>query len=328
MLRRLHEEQPRSFSFTSENKAWAEAQIKKYPVGREASAIIPLLWRAQEQEGWLTRPAIEYVADLLGMAYMRALEVATFYFMFHLQPVGKVAHVQVCGTLSCMLCGAEDLITVCKEKISPNPHQLSADGNFSWEEVECLGACSNAPMAQIGKDYFEDLSEETLRQIIDNLCTEEPPTPGPQNGRFASEPKQGLTSLMKYESGRTKFNGSVQMAFDLKDTIKRIDGTETELVTPWLKVGKKKTMQTVMRKPKILKSPKKSVPGDLSSLSGLGAKAKIILNRLGIFYIIQVSQWGAEEINWIHSHSSGSLSLNKLKSFVEQAKIFVINQHG
>ena len=327
MLRRLHEEQPRSFSFTSENKAWAEAQIKKYPVGREASAIIPLLWRAQEQEGWLTRPAIEYVADLLGMAHMRALEVATFYFMFHLQPVGKVAHVQVCGTLSCMLCGAEDLITVCKEKISPNPHQLSADGNFSWEEVECLGACSNAPMAQIGKDYFEDLSEETLRQIIDNLCTEEPPTPGPQNGRFASEPKQGLTSLMKYESGRTKFNGSVQMAFDLKDTIKRIDGTETELVTPWLKVGKKKTMQSVMRKPKILKSPKKSVPDDLSSLSGLGEKAKIVLNRLGVFYIVQVSQWGAEEINWVHSHSSGSLSLNKLKSFVEQAKIFVINQH-
>ena len=320
MLRRLHEEQPRSFSFTSENKAWAEAQIKKYPVGREASAIIPLLWRAQEQEGWLTRPAIEHVADLLGMAYMRALEVATFYFMFQLQPVGKVAHIQVCGTLSCMLCGAEDLITVCKEKISPNPHQVSADGNFSWEEVECLGACSNAPMAQIGKDYFEDLSEETLCQIIDNLGADELPRPGPQNGRFASEPKQGLTSLMKYESGRTKFNGSVQMAHDLNDTIKRIDGTETELVTPWLKAGKKKTMQSVMRKPKILKSPKKSVPDDLSGLSGLGEKAKIILNRLGIFYIVQVSQWGAAEINWVHSHSSGSLSLNKLKSFVEQAK--------
>ncbi len=320
MLRRLHDKQPTSFSFTSENKAWAEAQIKKYPVGREASAIIPLLWRAQEQEGWLTRPAIEHVADLLGMAYMRALEVATFYFMFHLKPVGKVAHVQVCGTLSCMLCGAEDLITVCKEKISPNPHQLSGDGKFSWEEVECLGACSNAPMAQIGKDYFEDLSEETLRQIIDNLCTEKPPTPGPQNGRFASEPKQGLTSLMKYESGRTKFNGSVQMAFDLKDTIKRIDGTETELLTPWLNGGMEKNMQSVMRKPKILKSPKKSVPDDLSSLSGLGEKAKIILNSLGIFYIAQLSQWGSKEINWVHSHSSGSLSLNKLKNFVEQAK--------
>ena len=320
MLRRLHEEQPISFSFTSENKAWADAQIKKYPVGRESSAIIPLLWRAQEQEGWLTRPAIEHVAELLGMAYMRALEVATFYFMFHLQPVGKVAHVQVCGTLSCMLCGAEDLITVCKKKISPYPHQLSVDGKFSWEEVECLGACSNAPMAQIGKDYFEDLTEEALCQIIDNLCAEEPPKPGPQNGRFASEPKQGLTSLRKYESGRSKFNGSVQMAFDLKDTIKRIDGTETELVTPWLKGGKKKTIQLAMRKPKIFKSPKKSVPDDLSNLSGLGKKAKLILNRLGIFYIVQVSQWGAEEINWVHSHSSGSLSLNKLKSFVEQAK--------
>ena len=117
------------------------------------------------------------------------------------------------------------------------------------------------------------------------------------------------------------------MAFDLKDTIKRIDGTETELVTPWLKVGKKKTIQSAMRKPKILKSPKKSVPDDLSSLSGLGEKAKIVLNRLGIFYILQISKWGAEEINWVHSHSSGSLSLNKLKSFVEQAKIFVINQH-
>ena len=136
MLRRLHEEQPTSFSFTSENKAWADSQIKKYPAGREASAIIPLLWRAQEQEGWLTRPAIEYVAELLGMAYMRALEVATFYFMFHLRPVGNIAHIQVCGTLSCMLCGAEDLISVCKDKIAHNPHQLSEDGKFSWEEVE------------------------------------------------------------------------------------------------------------------------------------------------------------------------------------------------
>ena len=320
MLRRLHEEQPISFSFTSENKAWAEAQIKKYPAGREASAIIPLLWRAQEQEGWLTRPAIEHVADLLGMAYMRALEVATFYFMFHLKPVGKVAHVQVCGTLSCMLCGAEDLITVCKEKISPNPHHLSEDGKFSWEEVECLGACSNAPMAQIGKDYFEDLSEETLVRIIDNLCAEELPTPGPQNGRFASEPKPGLTSLTKYESGRTKFNGSVQLAFDIKDTIKRIDGTETTLVTPWLSGTKKKTVQMVMRKPKTLKFPKKSVPDDLSSLLGLGEKAKTIFNNMGIFYIAQISQWGDEEINWVHSHSSGSLSLKKLKNFVEQAK--------
>ncbi|MDP3860044.1 MAG: NAD(P)H-dependent oxidoreductase subunit E, partial [Phaeovulum sp.] len=116
MLRRLHAEQPESFAFTRANLKWAEAQISKYPAGRQASAIIPLLWRAQEQEGWLTRPAIEHVADMLGMAYIRALEVATFYFMFQLQPVGSVAHIQICGTTSCMICGAENLYAVCRER--------------------------------------------------------------------------------------------------------------------------------------------------------------------------------------------------------------------
>ena len=320
MLRRLHEEQPIFFSFTNKNKAWAEAQIKKYPEGREASAIIPLLWRAQEQEGWLSKPAIEYVADLLGMAHMRALEVATFYFMFHLKPVGRVAHFQVCGTLSCMLCGAEDLINVCKEKISPNPHELSCDGNFSWEEVECLGACSNAPMAQIGKDYFEDLSKDTFGQIIEDLAVEKLPTPGPQNGRFASEPKHGLTSLMEYESGRTRFNGSVQMADDFKDTIKRIDGAETPLLTPWLDDTKKTAKLSPMKKPKTFKAPKKAVAEDLSRLLGLGEKAKSALNRLGIFYISQLSGWSAGEINWVYSNVSGAVSLNRLKNFVEQAR--------
>lgn len=320
MLRRLHEEQPIFFSFTNKNKAWAEAQIKKYPEGREASAIIPLLWRAQEQEGWLSKPAIEYVADLLGMAHMRALEVATFYFMFHLKPVGRVAHFQVCGTLSCMLCGAEDLINVCKEKISPKPHELSRDGNFSWEEVECLGACSNAPMAQIGKDYFEDLSKDTFAQIIEDLADEKLTTPGPQNGRFASEPKHGLTSLMEYESGRTRFNGSVQMADDFKDTIKRIDGAETPLVTPWLEDTKKTAKLSPMKKPKTFKAPKKAVAEDLSRLLGLGEKAKSALNRLGIFYISQLSGWSAGEINWVYSNVSGAVSLNRLKNFVEQAR--------
>ena len=320
MLRRLHEEQPIFFSFTTKNKVWAEAQIKKYPQGREASAIIPLLWRAQEQEGWLSKPAIEYVADLLGMAHMRALEVATFYFMFHLKPVGRVAHFQICGTLSCMLCGAEDLIGVCKEKISLNPHELSSDGNFSWEEVECLGACSNAPMAQIGKDYFEDLSKNTFAQIIEDLAVEKLPTPGPQNGRFASEPINGLTSLMEYESGRTRFNGSVQLADDLKDTIKRIDGAETPLVTPWLEDTKKTAKLSPMKKPKTFKAPKKAVAEDLSRLVGLGEKAKSALNRLGIFYISQLSSWSAGEINWVYSNLSGAVSLNRLKNFVEQAR--------
>ena len=183
MLRRLHPDQPDSFAFTPANQAWADAQITKYPEGRQASAIIPLLWRAQEQEGWLTRPAIETIAEMLGMAYIRALEVASFYFMFQLQPVGSVAHIQVCGTTSCMICGAEDLIAVCREKIASKPHELSADGKFSWEEVECLGACSNAPMAQIGKDYFEDLTAEGFGEMIDQLARGEVPDAGPQNSR-------------------------------------------------------------------------------------------------------------------------------------------------
>ncbi|SDE00787.1 NADH-quinone oxidoreductase subunit NuoE [Limimaricola pyoseonensis] len=233
MLRRLHPHQPESFAFTPANQAWAEAQITKYPEGRQASAVIPLLWRAQEQEGWLTRPAIEHVADMLGMAYIRVLEVATFYFMFQLQPVGSVAHVQVCGTLSCMLCGSEDLMKVCREKIADKPHELSADGKFSWEEVECLGACANAPMAQIGKDYYEDLTTERLAEILDEMAAGRVPTPGPQNGRYASEPLENLTSLAEGSEGRAAGNASVALATDIGDTIKRIDGTEVPLVASW-----------------------------------------------------------------------------------------------
>ena len=233
MLRRLHKEQPETFAFTPANQAWAEAQITKYPEGRQASAIIPLLWRAQEQEGWLTRPAIEHVSEMLGMAYIRGLEVATFYFMFQLQPVGSVAHIQVCGTTSCMICGAEDLIGICKEKIAKNPHDLSPDGKFSWEEVECLGACSNAPMAQIGKDYYEDLTGEKFTALLDDLAAGKVPTPGPQNGRYASEPLGGLTSLTEYDSGKTQYNASAQLATDIGDTVKRIDGTEVPLLAPW-----------------------------------------------------------------------------------------------
>ncbi len=234
MLRRLHKDQPTSFAFTPKNLEWAQGQISKYPEGRQASAIIPLLWRAQEQEGWLSRPAIEHVAGMLGMAYIRALEVATFYFMFQLQPVGSIAHVQICGTTSCMICGAEDLVAVCKELISPKAHTVSADGKFSWEEVECMGACANAPMAQIGKDYYEDLTPAKLRELIARFSNGEVPVPGPQNGRYAAEPLSGLTSLKEYEQGRKPYNASAQFAVDIGDTVKRIDGTEVPILTPWL----------------------------------------------------------------------------------------------
>ena len=226
-LRRLHPEQPDSFAFSKANKAWAKAQIAKYPKGRQASAIIPLLWRAQEQEGWLNKPAIEYVADMLDMAHIRALEVATFYFMFQLQPVGEVAHIQVCGTTSCMICGAEDLLSVCKELIAPKAHQLSEDGKFSWEEVECLGACTNAPMAQIGKDFYEDLTADQLRKLIADFARGDVPIPGSQNGRFAAEPKGGASSLQDMNTGGYDANASVSRARLYGDTVTRINGEET-----------------------------------------------------------------------------------------------------
>ncbi|SDF30672.1 NADH-quinone oxidoreductase subunit E [Rhodobacter capsulatus] len=233
MLRRLHATQPESFAFTPANRAWAEAQITKYPEGRQASAVIPLLFRAQEQEGWLTKPAIEYVADLLDMPYIRVLEVASFYFMFQLQPTGSVAHIQVCGTTSCMIMGSENLISVCKRKISHHPHALSADGKFSWEEVECLGACANAPMAQIGKDYYEDLTEAGLERLIDDLAAGKTLVPGSEIGRFGAEPATGLTSCTATPGAREAQNGSVARAVAVGDGTRRIDGTEVRLSAPW-----------------------------------------------------------------------------------------------
>ncbi len=236
MLRRLSPNQPEAFEFTPANLEWARAQMTKYPAGRQQSAIIPVLWRAQEQEGWLSRPAIEYCATLLGMPYMRALEVATFYFMFQLQPVGSVVHIQICGTTTCMICGAEDLIRICKDKIAPHAHELSPDGRFSWEEVECLGACTNAPMAQIGKDFYEDLTAEKLAALIDSFSAGEVPAPGPQNGRFSSEALGGPTALADLKGGEAH-NASVARALELGDSIKRIDGSEVAVTTPWLGSG-------------------------------------------------------------------------------------------
>ncbi|HEY7459797.1 MAG TPA: NADH-quinone oxidoreductase subunit NuoE [Xanthobacteraceae bacterium] len=186
--------QPKEFSFSPENLAWARRQMEKYPPGRQASAVIPILWRAQEQAGgWVPEPAIRYVADLLGLAQIRVLEVATFYTMFQLEPVGKFL-VQLCGTTPCMLRGAEDLKKVCKRRIG-DEHHVSADGKFSWMEVECLGACVNAPMAQINADYYEDLTAESFEKILDALAAGKEPKPGPQIDRQLSAPVGGATTL-------------------------------------------------------------------------------------------------------------------------------------
>ncbi|WP_460451365.1 NADH-quinone oxidoreductase subunit NuoE [Alsobacter sp. SYSU BS001988] len=193
-VRRLAAEQPASFAFTPDNLAWAQGVIAKYPEGRQASAVIPLLWRAQEQNDyWLPKPAIEYVGRMLDMPYIRVLEVATFYTMFNLEPVGK-HFIQLCGTTPCRLRGAEDIIKVCQDRIGGQRH-VTPDGLFSWLEVECLGACCNAPMVQINNDYYEDLTTENFNRLLDDLAAGRPVKKGPQNSRHASEPEGGVTTL-------------------------------------------------------------------------------------------------------------------------------------
>jgi NADH-quinone oxidoreductase subunit E len=196
-VRRLAEPhlQPKEFAFTADNLAWAKKQTAKYPDGRQASAIIPVLWRAQEQAGgWLPEPAIRHVADLLGMAHIRVLEVATFYTMFNLEPVGTF-HVQLCGTTPCMLRGSEELKSVCRRMIGEERH-VSDDGKFSWIEVECLGACVNAPMVQINADYYEDLAPDSFARVLNELAAGRKPKPGPQIDRQLSAPVGGATTLI------------------------------------------------------------------------------------------------------------------------------------
>ena len=195
-VRRLNPDQPAQFAFTPENLAWARETISKYPEGKQASAIILLLWRAQEQAGgWLPEPAIRLVCDMLGMAYIRGLEIATFYTMFQLSPVGTKAHIQVCGTTPCMLRGSRDLVKVCQHRINEHAHETNADGTLSWEEVECIGVCANAPVVQVGKDTYEDLTPEQLNKILDGFLAGKSPKPGSQIGRTASCPVTGPTSL-------------------------------------------------------------------------------------------------------------------------------------
>ncbi len=194
-VRRVAEVQPESFAFTPANLEWAKKEMAKYPAGRQASAVISLLWRAQEQEGWVCEPAIRAVAALLDMPNIRVLEIATFYTMFHLEPVGSVAHFQVCGTTPCWLRGANDIKDVCRHRVHAEQHHLSADGKFSWEEVECLGACVNAPLVQVGADTFEDLTTESFGKLIDDLAAGRKVKPGTQIDRQFSAPVGGPTTL-------------------------------------------------------------------------------------------------------------------------------------
>ena len=188
--------QPELFKFSEENKILADNEIKKYPNKKKASAVIALLYLVQKQnENWIPLPAIKYVAEFLEMSYIKVYEVATFYSMFNLAPVGKY-FVQVCTTTPCMIRGAKKIVDVCKKNISRNQNELSKNKLCSWTEVECLGACINAPMMQINQDYFEDLDEKKTEEILNSLSEDKFPKPGSVKNRNSSAPEKGKTTLI------------------------------------------------------------------------------------------------------------------------------------
>jgi NADH-quinone oxidoreductase subunit E len=198
--RRLAPDQPTTFAFTPENEAWAQKQISKYPSGKQASAVVPLLWRAQEQNGGhVTEPMMRVIGEKLGMSPIRVLEIATFYTMFNLKPVGQHL-LQVCTTTPCWLRGSDEVMAACKKHIHPHAETVSADGKLSWMEVECLGACVNAPVIQVGDDFYEDLDGGRTEGLINDLRSGRPTRPGSQIGRQTSAPEGGPTTLKEVKS--------------------------------------------------------------------------------------------------------------------------------
>ncbi|GLR49647.1 NADH-quinone oxidoreductase subunit E [Shinella yambaruensis] len=356
-VRRLADDnvQPASFAFTKENADWAEATINKYPKGRQQSAVIPLLMRAQEQDGWVTKAAIESVADMLGMAYIRVLEVATFYTQFQLLPVGTRAHVQVCGTTPCMLRGAEDLINVCKKRIHPEPFHLNETGTLSWEEVECQGACVNAPMIMIFKDSYEDLTATQLEHIIDRFDAGKGAdvTPGPQVDRIFSAPVGGLTSLNEPEAVakkaparakkteeesvsvppsnaakpktdavetdpklKTPATAKAEAAANAKATgDTRAEGGDAAAKQPLAEAGKPSLEDK--NRPAAIARPQ--TPDDLKLISGVGPKIEGILHELGIFTFAQVAAWKKAEREWVDSYLNFKGRIER-DDWVRQAK--------
>ncbi|KQW30879.1 hypothetical protein ASE36_00825 [Rhizobium sp. Root274] len=356
-VRRLAEEQfqPAAFSFNAENIAWAEATIRKYPAGRQQSAVIPLLMRAQEQEGWVTKAAIEYVGEMLDMPFIRVLEVATFYTQFQLKPIGTRAHIQVCGTTPCMLRGAEDLIHVCKSKIHPEPLHQNADGTLSWEEVECQGACVNAPMVMIFKDAYEDLTPTQLEHIIDRFAAGKGSDikPGPQVDRIFSAPVGGPVTLTDAiepirfadapapaaaaeasvppaNAGRPVTDTPVTdpklktPATDKKGAAEnlKVKGDAADTARPVKETAAAPVASSAVtldekNRPAGIERP--ATPDDLKMISGVGPKIEATLNGLGIYTFEQIAKWKKAEREWVDSYLKFSGRIER-DDWVKQAK--------
>ncbi len=339
-VRRLAAEQPENFEFSAENMAWAEKQIAKYPPERKASAVIPLLWQAQKQhDGWLPEPAIRRVAEILDMAFIRVLEVATFYTMFNLEPVGR-HFVQFCGTTPCWLRGADDLKDVCKRVIGPEK-TVSADGEFSWMEVECLGACVNAPMVQINDDFFEDLDGPKLEEILTKLKNGEPVAPGSQTGRHTSAPEGGPTTLTTegpYEgvavAAATPAEEPEPEAVEPEPAPEpepepeepvaadADDGADDEapIAEPETHEEPAPTAEEADgEQPEGLTGARNGQPDDLKQISGVGPKIEGILHSLGIYHYDQIAAWSPANVDWVDDHLRFKGRIGR-ENWIEQAK--------
>jgi NADH-quinone oxidoreductase subunit E len=321
-VRRLAEDtvQPVGFKFSRSNASVVKQWIAKYPKGRQASAVIPLLMIAQEQEGWVTKAAIEHVAETLQMPFIRVLEVATFYTQFMLSPVGTKAHIQVCGTTPCMLRGADELKEVCRKKIHPEQFHTNYEGTLSWEEVECQGACVNAPMVMIFKDTYEDLTPERLEEIIDafDAGKSDSVTPGPQIDRIYSAPEGALTSLLEEvqiksgaeKSGSSKYRAKTPPAKAGRpkpaalETSGAIE-TPSKAKGPGVKKDAGKNRPAApsnddKNRPAAMKRP--ANPDDLKLIAGVGPKIERTLNDLGVFTFEQISNWKKAEREWVDGY--------------------------
>lgn len=311
-VRRLAEDQvqPEGFAFNSANKKWAKQTIAKYPKGRQQSAVIPLLMRAQDQDGWVTKRCIEHVADMLEMPYIRVLEVATFYTQFQLKPVGTKAHIQVCGTTPCMLRGSEDLIKVCKSKINEKPFEPNASGTLSWEEVECLGACVNAPMMMVFKDTYEDLTPERLEEIIDEFEAGKDVKTGPQIDRQFSAPEGGMVTLTEVPA---------HSVTNAANTPAKKSPAKLAPKGAQTKLAKAEAPKAPVKKPVVKKAAPKAVAAgekaplfdapagakdDLKLIAGVGPVLERKLNELGITQYAQVANFTKKQITEVDDRLS------------------------
>jgi NADH-quinone oxidoreductase subunit E len=332
------EEQPASFEFSPENKAWAQNELAKYPPGRQASAVLALLWRAQSQNGyWLPRPAIEKVAAMLEMPNIRVLEIATFYTMFNLAPVGR-HYVQVCGTTPCMLCGAEDIKAVCRKRIGEQG-QVTSDGLFSWTEVECLGACCNAPMVQINEHYYEDLTPENFVKLLDNLAAGRPVRTGSQIGRVSSEPVGGLTSLTSLygvdgrgaPSAPAPANdpgpASLDQAAAEAHAKVEVAHIEAKLATLPTDATPEQKANAVGERPLALEAPHGYGPDDLQRIKGVGPVNEKHLHELGVYHFEQIAAWTRSEIRWVGTYLAFPGRIDR-EQWVSQAANLAHGGHG